>query len=359
MERLTLRAESKSLPIPGKGIGYDYAPSAAGGVFRRTMKIHQIERSSSAFQQPVNEQELREQLGHALSDEKIAEVTELKAGLFNNTYRVNTVHHAYILKVAPERGAKVFYNERHLMQRERTISQQLQSVSPLIPEYLSFFTIGDLEAVLQPLIEGRLWHDVIASLSDEENALLWNQLGVFARQLHSCCGEQFGYPTPFNGFDRWSEFIADNAGGMVEDCRRHDVLCEEIETYLGYLNHFLKRLDQVKTPKLLHGDLWPRNVIIEGAGADIHLKAVFDAERAYWGDPVSDWVLILYGVPEAFWQGYGENLPEASDPVCIALYKGMYFILNILEAVRFQESDAEPRGWLSTVNEELEQFLVS
>ena len=70
------------------------------------MKIHQIERSCSAFQQPVNEQELREQLGHALSDEKIVEVTELKAGLFNNTYRVNTVHHAYILKVAPERGGR-------------------------------------------------------------------------------------------------------------------------------------------------------------------------------------------------------------------------------------------------------------
>ena len=125
------------------------------------MKIHQIKRSHSAFQQPVNEQELRVQLGHELPDEKIVEVTELKAGLFNNTYRVNTSHHAYILKVAPERGAHVFYNERNLMQRERSISQQLQSVSPLIPEYLSFFKVGDREAFLQPLIEGRLWHDVI------------------------------------------------------------------------------------------------------------------------------------------------------------------------------------------------------
>jgi fructosamine-3-kinase len=323
------------------------------------MEIHQIKRSHSAFQQPVNEQDLQAQLTHALSGETIAEVTELKAGLFNNTYRVTTSGNAYILKVAPHQRADVFYNERYLMQRERTISQQLQPVSPLIPKYLSFFTVGDRDAFLQPLIEGVLWHDVIDSLSDAENTLLWNQLGAFAKKLHGCSGKQFGYPAPFKGFDRWSDFIADNVDGMVEDCRRLGVLCDEIETYLSYLKHFINRLDRIKTPRLLHGDLWPRNAIIEGAGNDIHLKAVFDAERAFWGDPVSDWVLILYGVPDAFWQGYGENLPEASDPACIAVYKGMYFILNILEAVRFEESDEAPRSWLATVNQELGALSAS
>jgi aminoglycoside phosphotransferase (APT) family kinase protein len=321
------------------------------------MEIHQIERDGSAFQQPVNEQDLRLKLTPELSSEKIIEVTELKAGLFNNTYRVNTSQNAYILKVAPGRGAAVFYNERYLMQRERSISQQLQSLSSLIPEYLTFFTVGGRDAFLQPLIQGRLWHEVISSLSEVENAALWKQLGVFARKLHNCGGEQFGYPAPFKGFSRWSQFIADNVEGMVEDCRRFDVLCEEVEAYRSYLPHFFKTLDQIKTAKLLHGDLWPRNVIIDGAGADIHLKAVFDGERAFWGDPASDWVLILYDVPEAFWQGYGENLLEIRDPACIAIYKGMYFILNILEAVRFQESHEEPRKWLSAVNKELEQLL--
>ena len=321
------------------------------------MEIHQIKRGDSEFQQPVNVQELRLQLNYELSGEKILDVTELKAGLFNNTYRVNTSHNAYILKVAPERGANVFYNERYLMQREQSISQQLQSVSPLIPAYLSFFTVGDRDAFLQPLIQGRLWHDAIGSLSDAENTLLWKQLGSFARKMHSCCGEQFGYPAPCKGFVRWSQFIADNVAGMVEDCRRLDVLCAEVEVYQHYLAHFHQTLDQVKTPKLLHGDLWPRNVIFDGVGSDIHLKAVIDGERAFWGDPVSDWALILYGVPDAFWQGYGNDLLKASDPVCIAIYKGMYFILNILEAVRFQETSEEPRRRLLMVNKELEKNI--
>jgi aminoglycoside phosphotransferase (APT) family kinase protein len=321
------------------------------------VEIHQIERYGSEFQQPVNEPDLRLQLNRELPGEKIIEVTELKAGLFNNTYRINTPENAYILKVAPERDTDVFYNERYLMQRERSISRQLQSVSPLIPEYLSFFTVGDRDAFLQPLIQGRLWHEALSSLSEDENAKLWKQLGAFARLLHNCSGDQFGYPAPCKGFNLWSEFIVDNVEGMVEDCRRLDALCEEVADYLRHLQHFLPLLDQVKTAKLLHGDLWPRNVIIDGVGADIHLKAVFDGERAFWGDPVSDWVLILYGVPENFWRGYGENLLEASNPACIAVYKGMYFILNILEAMRFQKSNAEPRKWLSTINKELEKCL--
>jgi fructosamine-3-kinase len=323
------------------------------------VEIYQLERAESAFQQPVNEQDLRLQLTPELSSEKIIEVTELKAGLFNNTYRVNTSQNAYILKVAPERGADVFYNERYLMQRERSISQQLQSLSPLIPEYLSFFTIGGRDAFLQPLIHGRLWHEVISSLSELENAELWKQLGAFARILNNFCGDQFGYPAPFKCFSRWSGFIADNTEGMIEDCRRMNVLCEEVETYHSYLPHFSQTLDQVKTAKLLHGDLWPKNVIIDGSGADIHIKAVFDGERAFWGDPASDWVLILYDVPKAFWQGYGENLLNTRDPACIAIYKGMYFILNILEAVRFQESNEEPRKRLSAVNKELELLMLS
>lgn len=299
------------------------------------------------------------QLNRELSGEKIIEVTELKAGLFNNTYRVNTSQDAYILKVAPGQDADVFYNERYLMRRERSISRQLQAVSPLIPGYLSFFTVGDRDAFLQPRIQGRVWSEVLSSLSEEENAGLWKQLGAFAGILHNSSGERFGYPAPGKSFNRWSRFVADNVEGMVEDCRRLDVLCEEVEVYRRNMPHFLQLLDQVDIAKLLHGDLWPRNVIIDGVGADIHIKAVIDGERAFWGDPVSDWVLILYGVPEAFWQGYGENLLKASDPACISIYKGMYFILNILEAVRFQMPYEEPRKRLSAVNKKLDKILHS
>ena len=320
------------------------------------MIIEQLKRSRSEFQQPVDEQALRSALMTALPSEAIIEAVELRAGMFNNTFRVTTSTSVYILKIAPAHDANVFYNERDLMQREQSIAEQLQSLSPLVPRYLTFFKVDGRDAFLQPFIKGRLWHDVADNLSDLESAELWQQLGAFARRIHQCQGEKFGYPAPSRGFGRWSEFIVDNVDGMMADCRHYDVLHEEITEYRRLLPQFVDILDQVSTPHLLHGDLWPRNVLIDGAGEGVSIKAVFDGERAFWGDPISDWVLLLYGVPEAFWQGYGTNLLVTTDPARLAVYKGMYFVLNILETVRFAESDAEHRARLAAINAELAQY---
>ena len=320
------------------------------------MVIRQIQRQASEFRQPVDETDLLRRLAQQLEGEEIVDVVELQAGLFNSSYRVATSRATYILKVAPRGDADVFYNEKHLMQRERSIAARLQSVDRLVPQYLSFFTVDGRDAFLQPFVPGRPWNEAISTLSQTENASLWSQLGAFARKLHACRGEYFGYPAPARGFSRWSRFIADNVEGLVEDCRRHGILCAEIEEYAARLPHYSGILDRVKTANLVHGDLWPSNVIIGGEGGEIHLKAVIDGERAFWGDPLSDWVLLLYGVPAAFWRGYGENLLETGDPVRISVYRGMYYIVNILEATRFDDSDEVPRKRLSAINRALKEM---
>jgi len=319
------------------------------------MIIKQIARAATDFQQPVDEHDLRLQLEAVLTHTEITRVSEIPGGHFNNTYQVHTSAESYILKVAPVTGADVFYNEHQLMQRERSLSSLIQAQNPLVPAYISFFSIDGRDAFLQECIEGRLWHDEMESLSDRENNALWTQLGEFASTMHGCKTDKFGYPASLQGHDRWSDFILENVNGLVEDCHRLKVFHPEIAQYLELLAKHTELLDGVNEARLCHGDLWPRNVIIDGSGEDIQITAVIDAERAYMGDPASDWVLLLYGVPDAFWKGYGNNIVEKRDPVCINIYKGMYFIVNILEASRFQQSDAQPRQWLAAVNTELLQ----
>lgn len=316
------------------------------------MKVSQLNREPPEFQQPVDEALLRQQLANELADD-ILEVTELQSGMFNNTYRVTAANSKYILKVSPNAKADVFYNERCLMQREETVSKQLQASSSLVPKYISFFTIGERQAFLQAFVEGELWHDVEANLTQHENDILWHQLGEFAHGIHACKGELFGYPAPGEQFDCWSGFIMDNVAGMVGDAERLGLMCKEIETFVSLLPGFKCQLDEFEIPCLCHGDLWSRNVIIDGAGDDIHIKAVIDGERAFWGDPVSDWVLILYGVPSNFWEGYGGDLVKISSQTRVAIYKGMYFLLNMLETSRFNSNIAKPTGWLAAINEEL------
>lgn len=322
------------------------------------MKITQLKRKSSDFQQPIDEPSLQEALGSALPEELILEVNELPGGMFNNTYVVSTKGNKYILKIAPHPNAKVLFHEKFLMQREQSLFLTLQGLSPLIPEYVCFFIINDRCSFLQKHVDGDLWFDVIDTLSVSEDQRLWRQLGVFARKVHAVSGETFGYPAPCEHFESWTEFLQWNIAGLVQDCRKFKVLCPEIDTYLGHFQNFKGVINQVEVPKLLHGDLWPRNVIIDGEGDDIQIKAVIDAERAFWGDPVSDWVLLLYQVPEAFWQGYGQNLLQKSeqnhsDQIRIAIYKGMYFIVNILEAARDNQCCKEAIGWLVEVNKKL------
>ena len=85
---------------------------------------------------------------------------------------------------------------------------------------------------------------------------------------------------------------------------------------------------------------------------------MFDAERAYWGDPMSEWFPLLGDVPDAYWQGYGSNLSSTGDPILTALYKGMYFILNILETTRLGNSLELSKHHLATINRQLEDFEV-
>ena len=178
---------------------------------------------------------------------------------------------------------------------------------------------------------------------------------MFAKTLHSIKGQEFGYPSPFSGHATWASFITENVAELIQDCKNYSICYPEVTKFQAHLQRLLPKLDEVTTPKLIHGDLWPRNVIISGTGESIRIEAVVDGERAYWGDPISDWVLILYDLPPAFWQGYGEDLLASTDPIRIALYRGMYFIVNILEENRVNASDAIPRQNLVDINAVLEK----
>lgn len=302
------------------------------------MTIIQLPRTKESFQQPVPEYELIKALTDQLQSEKIIDVSELSSGLFNSTYKISTTLRQLILKVAPHQSADVFFNERHLMQREQTLSQQLRLVSNLIPNYISFFKIGDRDAFIQEYVDGELWFDVLEKLSSADNDTLWRQLGQFANSIHQVSSESYGYPTPHIHYHSWYEFIHANVAGMMDDCVRLQIVTDEMKQYQALLPRHQQRLNEITEAKLCHGDLWPRNVIINNSQDGYEISAVIDAERAFWGDPISDWVLLLYDVPTSFWDGYGTNLLDVTDPKRLAIYRGMYFILNILESTRFPES---------------------
>lgn len=299
------------------------------------MKITQVKRPSTSFQQPVSESALTSVLKSVLIDEIVLEVNEIASGWFNSTYHVKTSKRSLILKVAPSEESDVFYNERYLMQREESLSPYFKKFGSIIPEYVSFFKIGDRYASIQEYVDGLLWHDVNDELATKDTDRLWNQLGGFTKQLHEIKGDTFGYPSPLKSHAKWSGFILDYITGIRDNCLRNKVHNPLMDVFLDRVKKYYELLDTCTSPSLLHGDIWPRNVIIGNEGESYSIKAVIDSERAYWGDPISEWVLLFFDLPESFWDGYGSNLKEQSDERILSIYKGMYYMLNILESTRF------------------------
>jgi aminoglycoside phosphotransferase (APT) family kinase protein len=117
-------------------------------------------------------------------------------------------------------------------------------------------------------------------------------------------------------------------------------------------------LDDVTTPVLVHFDLWDGNILIDLASGTPRIGGLIDAERAFWGDPLADFVsLALLGdirQDEAFLAGYqeagGPARLDASSPVRLALYRSYLYLIMLVEAV--------PRGYGAPHQEWLERRVV-
>ncbi len=67
----------------------------------------------------------------------------------------------------------------------------------------------------------------------------------------------------------------------------------------------VSELDEISVPHLMHGDLWPRNILVKGKGKHIKISGIIDMERGIWGDPRFEWVFHGYPLGRSFWTTYG------------------------------------------------------
>lgn len=126
-------------------------------------------------------------------------------------------------------------------------------------------------------------------------------------------------------------------GAILADARRYAIplprpaaeISAAIEASAGVL-------DEVTTPCLVHFDVWPGNVFLT-LDETPRIQAIIDHERAFWGDPLADFVTpTIFGEldeSDEIVAGYREagGVVEftASTRARIALYR-LYLALIIL-----------------------------
>ncbi len=253
----------------------------------------------------------------------IRSVSICRGGLFNTTYRIALASsRAVVLRVAPPDGLPLMGVERALMRREVAVARWMKAAKLPGPHILH----GDFSRrfvgrdwVVAACEPGSNWHYHVKRLTDRENDELSRQLGTLAKKIHATANPAgwFGYPRPFRRHTSWSSFVLAYAEMLEKD--KGDLVLPPGLSPVALATRLAPVLDEIREPRLVHGDLWPRNVLFE----DGRITALLDCDRGLWGDPRFEWVLYGYPFRDAFWSAYGpKELRGPSARLRNLLYRG-------------------------------------
>jgi hypothetical protein len=120
-------------------------------------------------------------------------------------------------------------------------------------------------------------------------------------------------------------------------------------------------LDEIAQPHLVHGDPWPKNVLIArgpGEPGEPRIVGLLDHERGLWGDPMDEWVFHHLSFPPAFWEAYGPRPdgPAAEFRACV--YRGLIDEQIVLEGWRYHFDASGYRRRLCETAARMDELLV-
>jgi aminoglycoside phosphotransferase (APT) family kinase protein len=329
-----------------------------------------LPRPATDFQQPPTAAEITAFAARLLGpDTAITEAVELGGGAFNNTFRLTTATgHRSILRLSPPPAHPLlFHVEHHLLRREHSLTPFLASIpalAPLLPRTLATdfsHEISPRDAILSEFIEGENWDAVMPVLTPADNDALWRQLAALLRHIHATPAQHFGWTPPATSHTRWSDFILGNIRGLLVDCKKLGVPATEAQTWATVAERCAPALDLISEPRVLHGDPWPKNVLIRRDSPDgaPRIVALLDHERGGFGDPQSEWVFHGCDFPPVFWEAYGPRPTAPASQIRANLYRGTISIQCILESTRYAEVDTiTPRRHLSNATHDLQKLLA-
>ncbi|GIH93714.1 phosphotransferase family protein [Planobispora siamensis] len=215
---------------------------------------------------------------------------ELTDGFANAVWRLTLGDgREVVLKLSPPPELEQLRYERDLLRTEAMV----YGLAPLPgPELLCAGfddpVLGGDYLILSAL-DGVSWNHA----KPPETGDLWREVGGHLARLHTVTGEVYGYPHAGLTGPTWRSAFLTMVGALLDDARRYDIaLPATAEEIMAAVRSRAGALDEVTSPRLVHFDVWPGNVFLTPGppnGAP-RVQAIIDHERAFWGDPLADFV---------------------------------------------------------------------
>ncbi|AUX41651.1 aminoglycoside phosphotransferase [Sorangium cellulosum] len=286
----------------------------------------------------------------------VTSARELGGGTFNTTYLVALANQRVVLRVAPPPGADLSWDEAALMRRELHIQPYFAALAARMPRILAAdFThqLIDRDYMFQTYLPGERWDHAADALSPEEAGALWEQFGLVARTIHDTVGAAFGGPHPAPEFPAWSGAVLYRLERSLETMAGARLDVTDMAAALEVVREHTAVLDEIREPRLMHGDLWLFNLLIERGPGGASIVGVLDADRAFWGDPMADWTVFVLSksaspdtrpLYDRFWQAYGRPEPTRESVFRAAVYEAMNVGIALPWAARHGHDDMVLRG---------------
>lgn len=230
----------------------------------------------------------------------IAAAHEINEGFFNAAFRITlTDGREVILKASPDPRIPLLTYERDIMRAEAEFFAAAAGGGAPVPEVLCANferRVIDGDFIVMAAVDGVTWHSAADRLQDAAPAGLKRQLGSIAARLHTVARAQgrFGYPAvEALSAPTWPDAFAVMMSAMLDDAERFDAPLPLPVTDLRKIApRHADALAAVRTPVLVHFDLWPGNVMITAGAGDAppRITALIDGERMIWGDPLMEFV---------------------------------------------------------------------
>lgn len=297
--------------------------------------------------------------GAGVSWDQVTDCRSLAGGTFNAVYLVDVAGGTrLVVKIPPSPPAPVLRYEQGILGTEALYYQlagRCRGVT--VPRVIAVDATSAAGGYLvMEHCPGTPWSELTPRPAAGERDELRTELGRQVAQLHTITGTGFGYPSRALGPLRasWRVAFLEMVDAVLADARRFAVTLPRPATEIQAL--FAARaavLDEVTIPVLIHFDLLDGNILVASSLAGRRVCALIDAERAFWGDPLAEFVsLALFAdvvQDAAFLHGYraagGTVTFDAAARQRLSLYRAYLYLIMWVEAVPRQFGQ-DHRDWL-------------
>ncbi|NHJ49684.1 MAG: phosphotransferase [Asgard group archaeon] len=254
-------------------------------------------------------QKLLVELQQHFAAAKIINLNELENHTVNTLFSFSVNNGDYIVKIltrppTSEHEAHRLKKEADLLKQFRELrnmkgidSNQLTNVP--VPEVVHYESdenkIGHQYYIMNK-IQGNALEGIWPRLTSKQREKLVKKFATIVRGIHSITFEMFGeieqYDCPRQFYSMKSLLKAD-----VRRCGRllgiNKLLPIKLVTKTQtYIEKLLDEASFCETPRLVHTDLYPANIIVKDENNEIEILGILDFEWSYAGDPLFDLISI-------------------------------------------------------------------